>query len=137
MKKVILPGLLAGLVMAVISVLVGLLLDVLMPSLKGEYQNPNLFRAWSDPLMQLMYVQPFILGIILAWLWDRAKSLFLANSACAKGFQFGVIYWVLTIPGMFISYTSFPISLSMTLSWTISIFVQAIFAGWVLAKLNK
>jgi hypothetical protein len=136
MKKVILPGLLAGLTMLVISMLLTQVNNIILPDLQTEYTNPALFRPWSDPLMSLIFVEPFIVGLILAWLWHQTKCL-IKSPGLQKGLKFGLIYGVIGMPGMIMSYSSFPISLTMTLSWTVSGFIQVIGAGLVLAKLNK
>ncbi|MCX6817525.1 MAG: hypothetical protein NTU57_01580 [Candidatus Aenigmarchaeota archaeon] len=115
----------------------GFALDALFPSLAAEYNNPALFRPWSDPLMSLYFVEPFVLGVIMAWFWNMAKGLIKETDAIKKGVYFGLGYWVITIPGMIMSYSSFPISLLMTVSWSLSIFVQVICAGILFAKLNS
>jgi len=137
MKKIILSGLLAGVVMLVVGMVVGILFGAVFPALKAEYENTSLFRPWSDPIMSIFFVAPFILGIILAWIWTKTKGLFHAEKNWKKGLNFGLVYWVVTIPGMIISYSSFPISLLVVLSWSITILVQALCAGLIYAKLNK
>jgi len=137
MKKIILPGLLAGLVMVVISALVGFLSNLAFPALGAEYSSSGIFRPWSDPLMYLIYLQPFILGILLAWAWHKTKRLF-KGPAWKRGALFGLCFWlVASVPGMLISYSSFKLSLAMVLSWTLAGLLQALAAGMVLAKLNK
>jgi len=137
MKKVILFGLLAGLVMLVVSLVLGPLFNLIFPSLAAEYNNTNLFRPWSDPIMYLMLVEPFILGIILAWIFSVTKNLFKTEKVWGKGIYFGLCYWVITIPGMVMSYSSFPISLLMIITWSISILIQAIVAGLIYARFIK
>jgi hypothetical protein len=43
---------------------------------------------------------------------------------------------VAAIPGMLMSYSSFPVSFVMILSWTLTGLVEAVLAGIILAKLN-
>jgi hypothetical protein len=137
MKKIILPGLAAGIGMLGMGFLMSFLLNTAFPELSIEYQNPNLFRPWSDPLMSLFYLHPFVLGIVLAFVWERIKGLF-TGTMLSRGFLFGFMFWIAaTVPGMFISYSSFPISLVMIASWTINGLVQALIAGLILAKMNK
>src|SRR4030065_348260 len=128
MKKIILFGLLAGLAMLVISVALSLLFNLIFPSVAAEYNNTNLFRPWSDPIMYLMLVEPFILGIILAWIFSITKGLFKDKNAWKRGIYFGLCYWVITIPGMVMSYSSFPISLLMVMTWSAGILIQALVA---------
>jgi len=137
MKKILVPGLIAGAAMLVVSMIVGQLFHLAFPSLLAEYQNEALFRPWSDPLMNIYWAQPFILGLILAWIWDMTKSLVAGGNACVRGCRFGAIYWAITIPGMVISYASFPLSLLLVASWTVSILAQALAAGYILALMNK
>jgi hypothetical protein len=137
MKKAILFGLLAGLAMLVVSVALGPLFNLIFPSLAAEYSNTNLFRPWSDPSMYLMLVEPFILGIILAWIFYITRNLFKDKKGWKRGIYFGLCYWVITIPGMVISYSSFPISLLMVVTWSISILIQAIVAGLIYARFIK
>jgi hypothetical protein len=132
MKKVVWPGLLAGLSMLVLSMVVYSLWGVIFPGMTAEYQNPQLFRPWSDPLMSLMFVHPIILGLVLAWAWDKVKSV----SGGWLNFAFGV-WLVASIPGMVISYSSFPISLLMVICWSINGLIELLIGSFVLAKLNK
>ncbi len=135
MKKVVLPGLLVGLVMLAVSVVVGQLFHLLFPLLASEYMT-SLFRPWTDPIMSLFFVVPFLLGLALAFIWLKVRRLF-KGSIWQKGSTFGFMYWLVTIPGMVMTYASFPVSLLMVLSWTITILLQALCAGWVLAKVVK
>jgi hypothetical protein len=84
-----------------------------------------------------MLVEPFILGIILAWIFSITKGLFKDKNAWKKGIYFGLCYWVITIPGMVMSYSSFPISLLMVMTWNVSILIQALVAGLIYARFIK
>ena len=137
MKKIIIPGVVVGIAMAVVMILFSLAAGALFPSLQVEYKNANLFRPWSDPLMSLMFAEPIILGLILAWIWDKLKGAVKGNTAGKKAINFALTYWIITIPGMAMSWSTFPISLTMVLSWWISSLVQVFVGAWVLAKMNK
>ena len=114
------------------------LTNALFPALAAEYVDSGIFRPWSDPLMQMFFAYPFILGVILAFVWDKLKTQVKGQSVFSRGLNFGQSYFlVATIPGMFITYTSFQVSLGLVLSWTTGGLIEGIFAGWVLAKLNK
>jgi len=137
MKKVFVPGLVSGVAMLVVWFLLNPIFNVVFPSLKGEYINSDLFRPWSDPLMLLIFIHPIILGFLLAWTWNKVKPV-VGGFGINKGLRFGFSYWVITsIPGMFISYSTFPVSFSMILSWTISGLIQALVAGAIFTRLNK
>ena len=136
MKKIFWPGILAGLATLILSLAVSYLFMV-FPAVAQDYANPSLMRAWTDPLMALFFIYPFILGIILAWAWDRSKGLF-SGSASVRGYKFGwAVFLITTLPGMIISYSSFPISLLTTISWALGGFLSLIASGLIFARLNK
>jgi len=138
MKKIISIGLLGGLMLLTVGLVMGQLFQILDPSLKSEFENANLFRSWSDPAMMLFFVHPFLQGIILAWVWTRIKEILQMHSDLKRGIYFGLAVWLAcTFPGMFISYSSFPISLMMILSWTISGLVELVFLGIFFSKTLK
>jgi hypothetical protein len=123
--------------MLIAGIAAGRLFNSLFPSLILEYGNFRLFRPWSDPLMLLYFIAPLLLGFILSFVWNKSKHLFKEKKLLKRGFNFGIIYWIITIPGMVITYSSFKISLLMAVSWSASIFIQAVCAGIILAKMNK
>jgi hypothetical protein len=136
MKKIILSGLLTGLVLFLASQVVSKIFGIIFPAINAEYQNPNLFRSFKDPLMLLFFVHPFLVGILLAWFWNKTKNIFGEN--INGGVKFGLVYWIIaTIPGMFATYSSMPYSLAIVMSWLVSGLVEAILAGIILQKLNK
>lgn len=137
MNKYILPGLLAGLGALVVSMIFGSVSGKLFPSLAQEYINPNIFRPWSDPLMSLYYLYPFIVGIALAFVWEKTKKLFGGQAAFDRGFYFGLIYWLVAgVSGMLITYSSFQVSLLMVLNWSINGLLEAAVIGVILAKIR-
>lgn len=135
-KKVIWQGLLVGVINFVANMLIGQIFKVLFPGVAAEYLNPNLFRPYSSPLMLLFFVHPFLLGILLAWFWQKTKNIFSQDTK--GGVKFGFFYWIIsTIPGMFATYTSMPYSFAIVLSWTVAGLAEALIAGVLFAKLNK
>lgn len=138
MKKPVVAGLIGGLIMLAAGMLVSNVFQMLIPSLKAEFENTNLFRSWTDPLMLLYFVHPFFMGLILAWIWSKTKILFpAAGSAVSNGLRFGMLYWITNLPGMVISYSSFPLSFAMISEWTISNLVEGLCVGIFLAKVMK
>ena len=136
MKKILLPGLLAGVVTLVASMALSFLF-MKFPSVAADYANTNLIRPWKDPLMSLFLVYPFVLGIILAWAWNRSKSLF-QGTTVSRGIKFGLSIWLIaSVPGMLISYSCFPLSLLTIISWLTDGLVNGSIAGMIFAKLNK
>lgn len=138
MKKIILFGLLGGLIVLILGTLCSQLFHFIFPSLKSEFENTALFRPWTDPLMSLYFLHPFLLGIILAWVWNKVKPVIVVDDNLLKGVYFGLSAWVvLTLPGMLISYASFPISFLMIFSWTFNSLVELLCLGILFSKTLK
>ncbi|OGC23365.1 hypothetical protein A2291_06870 [candidate division WOR-1 bacterium RIFOXYB2_FULL_42_35] len=136
MKKIIVPGLVAGIAMLVVGMIISKLFNLAVPTLMAEYQNPALFRTRLDPQMLLFFAWPFVLGLALALVWNKVKGV-IPGRLLTRATQFGLGYWIVaSIPGMLITYASFPVSPLMVTSWTVGGFFQAIAAGAVLAKIN-
>jgi uncharacterized protein with PQ loop repeat len=138
MKKIVTTGLVAGLVMLVVGIAVGLLTTLALPSLSKEYENANLFRSWSDPIMYLYFLYPFLLGIGLSWVWDKTKGVIGEGTLWMRGSRFGRAVWIVSsIPGILMSYSTFPISLAIALTWLLSSLIQLVCIGFVYAKMNQ
>lgn len=135
-KKIIRSGFFAGIIMLLAGLLTSQLFVLYDRSLKMEYENASLFRSWSDPLMMGYFVHPFVLGFILSWLWLKTRVLFSGEAQWKNGVNFGLTYWLITVPGMIISYCTFPISFLMVLSWSVGILIQALLAGLLFSKLD-
>ncbi len=140
-KKVILPGLAAGVAMLVIGMGLNQALMFAFPSLNAEYNNTNIYRPWSDPAMSLYFLYPFVLGIVLALAWDKVKVVFKdfkEGDCIRRGASFGFGIWAISsIPGMLVTYSSFQVSALVTATWTLSGLVNGVVAGIIFAKLNK
>jgi len=134
MKKLS-AALIIATVMLLAGIVIGNTIELIYPSIKDEYMNPCLFRPWSDPLMSIYFFVPFLNGFILVWLWKKTNHLIKAKSPMIKGINFGISYWCITLPGMFMSYSSFPVSILMVISWSLASFVQLILAGLILSKM--
>jgi membrane protease YdiL (CAAX protease family) len=134
-KGVVVSGLLAGLAILTVGVILTPFYNLLFPGVSGEYNNISLFRPWDDPVMSLYYFYPFILGVVLAWVWKKTEKLFEDKYDLVRAKKFALSYWIVAgLPGMFITYASFQVSFSMVLAWSISGIVDAFVAGWVFTK---
>ncbi len=137
MKKIILPGLVAGIVLLVFSIGLSILASFLLPGLSAQYQT-SVFRPWDDPRMWLYFLYPFAIGLVLSWVWNQTKSLVKAPTPYKRGIKFGLAaFFVITIPGMLITYSCFNISLLMILTWTVSGLLDGIISGLIFSKMNK
>jgi hypothetical protein len=136
MKKIIWPGLVAGFLMLIAGLIFNYITNTAFPSIAQEYQS-GLMRPWTDPLMMIFFLYPFILSFVLAWAWNESKKLFKGKD-CKRGVMFALsIFLISSIPGMFVTYTSFNISFGMVLSWTVSGLIYLLIAGCVFARMNK
>lgn len=129
-------GLIAGVAVFIVGMGLNFGLEMVLPAYAKEFQSP-LFRPWTDPLMMLFFAYPFIFGLVSAYLWSLTEK-HLTGDLIKKAFGFAKIYFIIaTIPGMFMTLTSFNVSYLMVGIWTVTGFVEAYVAGLVLAKLNK
>lgn len=135
MKKVIIPGLVAGVVMLVLGMAVGFVFAKIS-TVSEEYTNAALFRPMQDPLMSLYFFHPFVVGLVMAIVWSFVKPLFNGNTM-SNGLIYGALFSLTVFPGMLISYATFPLSFVIVLSWTISGLVQTFAGAWIIAYLNK
>ena len=121
-------GLVIGLANLVVMMGLNFGLEKIFPQLAVEYQS-GLFRPWTDPLMMVYFLYPFINGMVLAYFWRLIKT--------KDPLKFtGVYFLVATVPVMFVSYTSFQISFLMVSSWALMGFLEALIAGLILVRLN-
>ncbi len=134
MKKVLLSGLIAGIILFIVSY-GGLWITIrFFPQIFVEYNNP-LFK--SDGSRDLMfYMHAFVISFALSWFWERFKALFKGPSIL-RGVEFGFIYSLVgLLPVMWLTFSSLDITVLMVASWFIYGLFQAIVAGIVFAKIN-
>ena len=132
MKRIIFVGLLAGAVMLVTNLVLNDIMNAAVPSLQAEYQNIAVFRPLSDPRMSLYYLYPFIIGIILALIWERTEGFYL------PWLRFAFFAWlVISVPRMLITYSVLQVSHLMVLSWLANGLVDLLAAGWIYHKLLR
>ena len=104
---------------------------------QAEYNNTVIFRPWEDPLMSLYFLHPFYIAFILAWVWNKTKSLINGN-IWRQAFVFTGFYLLLaTVPGLMLSISSFKISFAMTFSWAVGAFLQTYVMSLLFAKFLK
>jgi hypothetical protein len=123
-------GLISGLANLVLGFGINQFVTLLLPALANEYRNPAMFRPWSDPLMMVYFAYPFILGVAAAYLWEKVGK--------PKPVEFAKLYFLIaTVPGMFITYTSFQITFPMVLLWAVTGYIQILVAGLVFVRVGK
>ena len=134
MKKVIIPGLITGVVLFIVSY-GGLYLSVqFFPSLFTDYNNP-LFSSDGERDV-LFYMHAFIISLALSWFWAKFKNVF-HGPLIIKALHFGLVYALIALlPVMWITFSAMDITVPMVASWLFYGFIQAVIAGMILAKLN-
>lgn len=134
MKRIILSGLIAGVLLFILCY-GGLYLGIrFFPALFMDYNNP-LFNSDGNRDV-FFYMHAFIISFALSWFWDRFKGLFHGHFIL-RGLEFGFVYAMVSLlPVMWITFSSLDITFFMVLSWFLYGFFQAVVAGTLFAKLN-
>lgn len=134
MKKIITSGLIAGIVLLVLSI-VGLYATIwFFPTVAVQYYDPS-FDNQSGRYM-IYYAHPFVIGLALAWFWDRFKGA-LKGSYLTKGIEFGLIYALVAIfPAMWLTYSALSVSVAMVATWLVFGLLQGLIAGLLFEKTN-
>jgi len=134
MKKIILSGLLTGLLLFILSY-GGLYLGIrFFPALFMDYNNP-LFNSTGNRDV-LFYLHAFIISFALSWFWARFKDVF-KGPFILRGLEFGFVYAIVALlPVMWITFSALDITLTMVISWFTYGFFQAVIAGIIFAKIN-
>ena len=134
MKKVLKSGLIAGVILFIVSY-GGLFLAItFIPELFVMYNNP-LFESEGKRDL-LFYMHAFIISFALSWFWERFKGLF-NGPFLLRGLEFGSVYALVSlVPVMWITFSSLDITMLMVVSWFFYGFLQAILAGIIFAKIN-
>jgi hypothetical protein len=134
MKKVFTSGLIAGIILFIVSYS-GLFLTIkFIPQLFATYSNPLFNSDGSRDV--LFYLHAFIISFALSWFWARFKGLF-RGPFLLRGLEFGSVYAVVALlPVMWITFSSLDITVVMVLSWFLYGLIQAVLAGIIFAKIN-
>jgi hypothetical protein len=134
MKKIIIAGLVAGIVLLILSVL-GLYITIwFFPSLAEQYFDPAFANESGRYL--LYFLHPFVIGLALSWFWARFKGV-LKGSFITRGIEFGLIYgMVATFPMMWLIYSAMNVSLELVATWFVLALIQGLIAGLVFEKIN-
>ncbi len=134
MKKIIIAGLVAGVILLILSVL-GLYATIwFLPGLAKQYFDPA-FNTESGRVV-LYYIHPFVISVALSWFWNRFKGT-LSGSFITRGIEFGVIYTLIaTLPMMVLIYSAMSVSLSIVATWFVLALLQGTIAGLVFEKMN-
>lgn len=134
MKRFLLKGIIAGVVLSVFSYVALYLAVMLFPKIAEEYYDP--IFSFDDQKGVLYFVHPFILSFALAWFWRRFKGLF-HGSFWWRGIEMGLVYALIaTLPSMWLIFSSLAVSFEMVLTWFVYGVFQAVVVGIIFAKMS-
>lgn len=134
MKKIIISGLIVGVVLLILSFLGLYITCYLFPNIAMQYFDPA-FDAESGRVM-FYYIHPFVISLALSWFWSRFKGV-LTGAFITRGIEFGLIYVIIaTFPMMWLIYSAMSVSILIVATWFILALMQAIIAGLLFEKIN-
>ncbi|HTC00481.1 MAG TPA: hypothetical protein VK705_07345 [Ferruginibacter sp.] len=134
MKKVIISGLVVGVIFLILSILIGFIISYLFPNIIMPYFD-SAFSMQPDRIA-FYYLHPFIIGLALSWFWTRFKET-LKGSYITRGVEFGLIYAAVAVfPMMWLIYSAMSISLAFITIWFLLALLQAVIAGLIFEKMN-
>ena len=135
MKKVLIAGFTAGVVLLVMSLALFFLQVKVFPDLADMYWS-DMFR-WSDASTDWMfYAHPFIVSFALKWFWERYKDVFTGGTVL-KAFEVALVYGIIAmVPVLWMTYSAMNLPLILVLTWLVYGILQAFVAGLVFSWLN-
>jgi len=135
MKKVLIAGFTAGIIVLIASLGMLYLSIYLFPQMTEEYFS-QVFRISSAKTDWLFYTHPFILSFALKWFWERYKQLF-DGHVILRAVEVALVYGIVAmIPVLWLTFSAIDVSLGVVATWLIYGITQAFIAGLVFAKLN-
>lgn len=135
MKKKLLLGLISGVVLLLLSVLGLFCILWLFPNMAMEYFGPAFIDQKQRNL--LYYVQPFVMGPCLLWLWFKLGDK-MKGSTLVKSLKFGLFYMIVaSLPYMLLIYSAMDVSSLVILSWLLFGFTEAFVSAVVFSKIIK
>jgi hypothetical protein len=134
MKNLLLPAVIAGVVLLLLSFAALYGMIYLLPGLAEEYYNP-VFNTDARRNL-LFFVHPFILSFALAWFWNRFKGA-IEGAWLVRSLELGLVYGVVAVlPTMWMTFSAIEVSIPLVLSWVGYGILQAAVAGLVFSKMN-
>lgn len=131
-KKTIIAGIVAGIVIEIVSLISDFLVQVVWPYNVLELGG---MRAMNDPILMLFFLHPWILGLALAIIYPHIK---LTGNYIQKGKKFGLLMWLVSsLPSAFIVYTSMNYPLGFIVNSVVGSFLYMLAAGIAIAKLME
>lgn len=133
-KTIVVSGIVAGIVVLVLSMIVSTATQVLF-----DYNVLTLagMRSVNDPVSILFFLHPFVVGLAMAILYDFAKKSF-TGTVIRKGIVLGLLGWIVYgIPSAFIVFSSMDYPIGFTVNSVIGSLVYMLGAGITITRLSK
>jgi TM2 domain-containing membrane protein YozV len=133
-KKIVMSGLVAGIVVLALSMIISTVTQVLF-----DYSVLALagMRSVNDPVSILFFFFPFVVGVAMAVLYDFTKKSF-TGTATRKGLVLGLLGWIVYgIPSAFIVFSSMDYPLGFTVNSVIGSLVYMLGAGITITNMSK
>lgn len=135
MKKYLLPALLSGAALLLLSYGALYVTINFLPMLAEEYYNP-IFYPGADRAI-LFFLHPFVISAALVWFWNRMCHT-LKGGRILKALEFGGLYALIaTLPAMWITFSAMDVTLAMVGLWWGYGFLQATVAGLIFSWIIK
>lgn len=128
-SRVVLAGVVAGIVMLVVSGVIGMVTGHL-------YTGP----IWKQMAGVSWYVWILLhnvfFGLVFAVLY-AALGTALSGSKSLKGFAFGIIIWLFSLPGLSMTFLSMMVGMKLLLIWGVQGIIASVLAGLFIAHLYR
>lgn len=132
LKQILIGGVLAGIVIEVISMTVSWLAQSIW-----NYDVLELagMRTINDPVSILFFVYPWVLGFALVCVYSYFEKA-LEGNYIAKGWKFGLLMWVVvSISSAFLVFASMDYPIGFTVNSIIGPLIYMLVTGIVVAKI--
>jgi hypothetical protein len=132
MKKIIIGGLVAGVVIMIIGMVFGAL------SADMYKMSPKiLWKPMGGDWFTKMVIFDFVTGLILAYVFSIIKGS-LPGEGLMKGISFGlIIFAVGTFLGLTMTYLTMAIRTKMIMVWALNGLINYIFAGFIFEIIDE
>jgi len=132
MKKVIIGGLLAGVVILLMGMVFGAM------SAEMYKQSPQVFwKPMGGDWFTKMAVFDLVTGLVLAVIFSIIKSA-LPGNGLMKGISFGIIIWIVgPLLGLTMTYLTMAIRVKLIAVWTLNGLVNYLLSGLIFELLDE
>jgi hypothetical protein len=102
-KNIVIAGFTGGVILLLMMAITGFLVNLALPADLSQYAG---MRPMNDPVMNLFYLYPFVIGFSTALVFAIVRGS-LNGTDVRKGLMFGgILLAVMTVPSLYVMYTS-------------------------------